>query len=335
MNKADIYDVTIVGGGPVGLFAAFYAGLRELKTKVIEALPELGGQLVTLYPEKMIYDVAGFPEIVARDLAERLWQQASRYQPTVITGSKVQTLEKKNEILILRTEDGEAHYTRTVIVTAGIGAFTPNTLNCPGVKEYEHRGVYYFARNFEEFRGKDILIVGGGDSAVDWALNLYPRAHSVTLIHRREGFRAHEKSVRELLASPVNVKLFWELKELRGDDSVKEAVIFDNRTHEEEKLPVHAVILALGFKANIGSIEEWGFELDGRYIKTNVRMETSIPGVFACGDIVSVEGLGNMKLLATGFAQAAIAVGGCKHFIDPRFQIFGGHSSTIVPQKNP
>ena len=243
------------------------------------------------------------------------------------------SLTRKDDLYVVGTHTGEEHWTRTLIISAGIGAFKPNKLDRPGVAEFEGRGVYYFARDFEIFRDKNLLIVGGGDSAVDWALHLHPLARSTTLIHRRTGFRAHEKSVKQLFASPVNVKLHWELKELRGDEWVREAVIFNNQTGDEETLPVDAVILALGFKADIGPLAEWGFQLDGRYIKVNVRMETTLPGVFACGDIVSVEGVGNMKLLATGFGQAAIAVGGCTHYLDPTAKIFGGHSSEMVPKR--
>lgn len=334
MNQPDVFDVTIIGGGPIGLFAAFYSGLRGMKTKVIEALPQLGGQLMALYPEKAIYDVAGFPEVRAKVLAEQLIEQASRYNPEYVLGERAVQMKRNDDgLFVIQTDKGSEHYSRTVIISAGIGAFKPNTLDRPGVKEFEGKGVYYFAKSFEEFRDKRVLIVGGGDSAVDWALNLHPIARSTMLIHRRTGFRAHEESVKELFESPVTVKLHWELKEIRGDDRVREVTIFNNQTQDEETHEVDAVILALGFKADIGPIAEWGLELEGRHIKVNVRMETNIPGVFACGDVVSVEGLGNMKLLATGFGQAAIAVGGCKHFIDPSAKIFGGHSSEMVPKQ--
>ncbi len=333
MQGKDLYDVTIIGGGPVGLFAAFYAGLRELKTKVIEALPQLGGQLMALYPEKPVYDVPGFPEVKAKDLVQALIQQAERYQPTIVLGQRVVSYERKNDHFVLLTDTGEEHLTRAVIIAVGIGAFRFNTLDRPGVREFEGKGVYYFVKDFEAFRGKKVLVVGGGDSAVDWALHLHPVAEKVTLIHRRTGFRAYEKNVQQLFASPVEVKLHYELKEIRGEDQVQEAVIFQNQTMEEETLPVDAVILALGFRADLGPLAQWGFEMDGRYIKVNARMETSIPGIFACGDIVSVEGLGNVKLMATGFGQAAIAAGAVKSYLDPTAKIFGGHSSDLVPKK--
>jgi len=334
MENQELYDVTVIGGGPVGLFAAFYAGLREMKTKVIEALPQLGGQLTALYPEKPVYDVPGFPEIKAKDLVQALIGQAQRYHPTIVLGQRVVNFEKTDEGFVLITDQGERHLTRAVIIAIGIGAFSFNTLDRPGVKEFEGRGVYYFVKDFAAFRGKKVLVVGGGDSAVDWALHLYPVAEKVTLIHRRTGFRAYEKNVQELFRSPVEVKLHYELKEVRGDEHVREAVIFQTQTMEEEVLPVDAVILALGFKADLGPMAKWGFEMDGRYIKVNARMETSIPGIFACGDIVSVEGLGNVKLMATGFGQAAIAVGAAKSYLDPTAKIFGGHSSDLVPKKS-
>jgi thioredoxin reductase (NADPH) len=331
--SSEVYDVTIIGGGPVGLYATFYAGMRELKTKIIEATPQLGGQLIMLYPEKPIYDVPGFPVIKAKDLIKNLVEQAMRFKPMVVLEERVLQYEKIDDYFVLITDKSRKHFTRTVIISAGIGAFNPNTLDRPGVKEFEGRGVYYYARDFNEFKEKRVLVVGGGDSALDWALHLYPVAKSVTLIHRRKGFRAYEKSVEALFKSPVTVKLHWELKEIRGGNTVEEVVIFNNLTGEEETLQVDVVILALGYKANIGPMEGWGYEMDGKHIRVNARMETSIPGIFACGDIVSVEGIGNIKLLATGFAQAAIAVGSAKHFLDPMAKIFGGHSSEVVPKK--
>ncbi|MEO0255364.1 MAG: NAD(P)/FAD-dependent oxidoreductase [candidate division WOR-3 bacterium] len=331
--EREIFDVTIVGGGPVGLFAAFYCGMREMKVKVIEATEEIGGQLVMLYPDKPIYDIPGFPEIKAKDFIKNLYEQVKRFNPLIILGEKVEEFEKDGDIFVLKTHKLKRHYTKTIIISAGIGAFTPNKIDRPGINEFEGKGIYYFAKNFEEFKGKKVLIVGGGDSALDWALNIYPLAEKVTLIHRREEFRAHEASVKELFNSPCIVKLNYELKEVKGDSWVKKAIIFQNKTFEEEEIDVDAVILALGYKANIGKIEDWGFDMDGRYIKVNSRMETSIKGIFACGDIVSVEGLGNTKLLVTGFAQAAIAAGSAKAFIDPKAKIFGGHSSEILGKK--
>ncbi len=329
-SEQDVRDVLIIGGGPVGLFASFYAGLRGLSVRVIEALDQLGGQLVTLYPEKYIYDVAGFPRIKAKDLVANLLEQARTFSPEFVTGERAEGLRRLNNgVYEVQTSRG-VHRGRAVIITTGVGAFKPNTLDRPGVQEYEGKGVFYFLRNPEDLKGKRVLVVGGGDSAVDWALSLEPLAQSVTLIHRREGFRAHEASVKALFASRVTVKTHYELKEVKGDGQrVTGAVIFHNKTGEEETLAVDAIILALGFKSDPGAIKNWGLAFEGRYIKVNPRMETNLPGVFAAGDAVSVEGMGNLKLLAVGFGQAAIAVNSAKTYLDPKARFMPGHSSSM------
>ncbi len=322
-------DLLIIGGGPVGLFAAFYAGLRDLSVRVIEALDQLGGQLVTLYPEKYIYDVAGFPRIRARELVERLIEQAQTFQPEFVLGERAEELRRLNDGTYEVRTSRRTHRGRAVLITTGVGAFRPNTLDRPGVREYEGKGVFYFLKDPGGLKDQRVLVVGGGDSAVDWALTLEPVAREVTLIHRREGFRAHEASVRALFASGVTVKTHYELKEVRGDGQrVTEAVIFQNQTGEEETLAVDAVILALGFKTDPGAIKRWGLVFEGRYIRVTPRMETNLPGVFAAGDAVHVEGMGNLKLLAVGFGQAAIAINSVKTYLDPQARFMPGHSSS-------
>lgn len=328
---SDIRDMVIVGGGPVGLYAAFYTGFRGMSAILLEALPEVGGQLTVLYPNKYIYDVAGFPKILAKDLVANLLEQAQRYDQDIRTEEPAQDLIRHEDGTFTVTTPKGAYRARSVLITAGIGKFTPNTLDRPGVKEYEGKGVYYFVRNPLDFKGKRVLVVGGGDSAVDFALMLVGIAKSVTLIHRRDRFRAHESSVHELFTSPVNVRLHHELKEIRGDgESVREGIIFHNETKEEDTLPVDAVILAIGYKANLGPLAHWGLELVSRTIKVNARMETNIPGVFAAGDVVYAEGIGNLKLLVLGFAQAALAVNMAKIYVDPSAKLFPGHSSALA-----
>ncbi len=320
-------DLSIIGAGPTGLFAAFYAGLRHMRVRIFDTLPEPGGQLTVLYPEKYVYDVPGFPRIRARDLVKALKEQADAYQPEYHLDEQVLRLEPSEEGYRLHTAK-DVYPTRAVLIAVGIGSFTPNTLDRPGIKEYEGRGVLYFVRSMDELRDHRVLVVGGGDSAVDWALGLVGMAREVTLIHRRQGFRAHEGSVKALFESPVRVKLHYELKEVRGNgDRVTQAVIFQNQTGEEETLDVDTVILALGFKANLGPVAEWGLELEGRHIKVNARMETNLPGVYAAGDAVAQEGLGNLKLMVVGFGQAAIAVNAAATYLNPQARLFPGHSS--------
>jgi thioredoxin reductase len=332
-DTEEIYDVTIVGAGPTGLFAAFYAGMRQLKTKVVEALPEPGGQLAVLYPEKYIYDVPGHPKVLAKDLVHLLMQQTSLFQPTFV-------YEERVELLTRITVDGEdiwrlgtvekGHRSRTVILTSGIGAFSPNRLDRPGVSEFEGNGVYYFVKDKRPFRNKRILIVGGGDTAVDWCLNLKDWASHITLIHRREEFRAHEASLAALHVTDIPIMTFWELKRVDGDKTVKSATIYESRIGEERTLDVDIVLINIGFKAALGPISTWGVEMEGpRHIKTNGAMETNLPGVFAAGDIAAAEGTTPLNLIATGFAQAAVAANAAKMHLDPKSRMFPGHSSEM------
>ncbi len=320
-------DVSIIGGGPTGLFAAFYAGFRNLKTKIIEALPCLGGQITVLYPEKYIYDVPGFQKILAKTLVQQLIEQAMQFQPEVVLEQTVEQMHLQEPKKILLKTQREEHISKAVLIATGIGSFQPNRLNVPGVAEFEGKGVEYFVRQPEMFQGKRVLIVGGGDSAVDWAIHLTEIAQKITLIHRRDKFRAHEESVRQLLASDVDVKLFYELKKVQGNNAVEQAVIFHNKTQEEEVLPVDAVLLNLGFKADVEKIKKWGVTVEGKYIKVNERMETNLPGIFAAGDVVSSASGLHLNLLAVGFAQAAIAINCIAHYLYPEKSIFPGHSS--------
>jgi thioredoxin reductase len=324
----NFFDVTIVGAGPAGLFGAFYAGMRELKTKIVEVLPEVGGQLAVLYPEKFIYDVPGHPKVLAKDLVKLLLEQTMQWNPTICLDQRVTDLKRRDDGLwVLMTPEG-GHVTKTVVITAGIGAFAPNKLALDDINRFEGRGVYYFIKDKTLFRGKRLLIVGGGDSAVDWALNLKDYARQVTLIHRRDQFRAAPGSVTDLMHSNVSVKLFHEVKSVQGSTKIERVVIFDNRTKEETTLDVDVVLLNLGFKADMGAIRNWGIELLGtRYLKVNARMETNLPGVYAAGDIAAQPEVEAVNLIATGFAQVTVAVNVAATYINPKAKVFPGHSS--------
>ncbi len=326
----DVYDLTIVGAGPSGLFAAFYAGLRQMKTKVIDALEEPGGQVAVLYPEKYIFDTPGFAKILAKDLVKNLVEQALQYSPTMVLGERVTTLKKDGAVFELGTDKGRSHYSKAVIIAAGVGAFSPNRLEAAGAADYEGKGVYYFVKDKSSFAGKNLLIVGGGDSAVDWALNMKDIAKKITLVHRRDVFRAHEQSVTELMKSNVEVKLFYEVKSVEGDGTtVKKAVIFDNRTKAETAVDVDAILVNIGFRADLGPIKDWGLDINVREIRVNGKMETNIPGLFAAGDIAGPTDGVKLNLIATGYAQAALAVNVAKAYVDPSSKIFPGHSSEM------
>lgn len=327
MTEHEVYDITIIGGGPVGLFAAFCAGMRSMSTKIIDSLPELGGQLSTLYPEKYVYDMPGFPRILARELVQRMVEQALRFHPAVCLDEEALELKQVGENWRIITDKAK-HDTRTVLIAVGAGAFHPRKLQLPGIVEYEGRSVFYFVREKEAFAGKRVLIVGGGDSAVDWALTLLPIARRITLIHRRDVFRAHEGNVQMLFRSPIEVKLFWELKALHGENGDLRAVtIFNNRTMEEQRLEVEAAVISIGFNADVGAVRNWGLDMEDHLIRVDHFMRTNLPGVFAAGDVVTYPG--KLRLIATGVGEAAIAVNSAKRWIDPTAQFFPGHSSDL------
>lgn len=326
MATPDVYDITIIGGGPSGLFAAFYSGLRAASTKIIDSLPQLGGQLAALYPDKYIYDIPGFPKVLAREFVDRQIEQAMDFSPTICLNEKVTRLGKGSEGLMeMETEPGNVHLSRTVIVAAGVGAFVPRTLDIPDVKRMAGKGVYYFVENLDLFRGQRVLVVGGGDTALDWAHSLLGIASEVTLIHRRGTFRAHEQAVKDLLLSSANVRRYHELKALHGDDHVTAATVFDNQTGEETIIAVDAVVLGLGFLANLGPIKEWGLEIVRNSIMVDSTFQTNQPGIFAVGDIATYDG--KLKLIATATAEAAVAVNYAKNLIDPTAKVSPGHSS--------
>ena len=330
MTADDLFDLTIIGAGPTGLFAAYYAGFRGLRTKLIDSQPDLGGQVTALYPDKFIYDVAGFPKILGKELVRNLVDQAMQYHPAVHLDENVQAMNRQDGAITLRTDAGE-HRTKVVLISAGIGAFTPKTYKRPELDQWIGKGLAFAVRSKEDYRGKRLLVVGGGDSALDWALGLVDYAKSITLIHRRDGFRAHEDSVKKLFASPINVKLFYELRALRGDDRVREAVIYNNKTQQEEIVEIDAVLAFLGLVSNLGPIREWGLAIQDDSIVVSTKMETNLPGIYAAGDIAIYPG--KLKLIATGFGEAATAVNNAMTFINPNASAFPGHSSSIMEQK--
>lgn len=319
-------DVTVIGGGPVGLFAAFYAGLRTMSVRIIDSLPELGGQLTALYPEKYIFDMPGFPRVLAKDLAHQLVEQAMQFKPEIVLGETTSELIRGEEGFVLKTDKGE-YPTRTVVIAAGAGAFSPTKLGVPREDEFVGKGLYYGVKEKAVFAGLKIAIVGGGDSAFDWCLNLLDTASEITLIHRRDQFRAHEDSIRQVLASPVKMKLWSVVKELHGDDRLTGVTVENTQTKELEKLEFDAVIVNIGFKSSLGPLLNWGLNIEKNQIVVDQRHETNIPRVFAVGDVCTFEG--KFKLIATGVGEAAAAVCYLKTYLDPGAKLFPGHSSDM------
>ena len=332
-NEARMYDITVIGAGPTGLFAAFYAGLRGASVQIIDSLEEPGGALTAIYPEKYIYDVIGYPKVLAKDFVAACVEQAMRSEPTIHLNEQVQDLLPQDDGTFHLKTSKAIRRSRSVIVAAGVGAFEPTRLTAPGVTELEGKGVHYFAKRVDDFRDKNVVIVGGGDSAVDWAVTLEPVARSVTVIHRSK-FRAHEATVDELERSSVELHYpKCEVTEVRsGADGRIASITFQNGEGEQQDLDVDELICAIGFKADPGPLRSWGFELARNQIAVDkITMETNIPGVFGAGDIVSYPA--KFKLIANGAAEAVTAVNHAVTHINPDARLDPGHSTTIMEKR--
>jgi len=316
-RRHETVDITVVGGGPVGLFAVFYAGLRGASTRVIDRLDRLGGQCGNIYPEKVIFDVAGIPEIPGAGLVEALARQMQQFDPDLVMEEQVEEIRPiaPGGPFELITDKG-IYPTKRVILALGLGAFTPRRLSwVPGTDDLEGRGVAYFVKDFTLFEGANVLVIGGGDSAVDWSMEADTRAKHVIQIHRSDVFQAHEGNLARLLHSNVELLPFHELVRIEGEDKVEGAVIMDNRTKEEKHLPMDAVVPAIGFLHNLETVRSWGVSVVGNSIPVDHRMQTNIPGIFAAGDIVIHPS--KMKLIATGAGEAAIAANAAADEIVP------------------
>ena len=314
-------DMLIVGAGPTGLFAAYYAGFRGHRVAVVDSLPELGGQITAMYPEKLIFDVAGFPAVKGRDLVDGLVEQATTASPTYFLDRTASSLVHDDDGVTVGLDDGTEIRAGAVLVTAGIGKFSPRPL--PAGEGWLGRGLEFFVPSFAPYAGKDVVIVGGGDSAFDWALHLEPVAASVTLVHRRDAFRAHERTVQQVRDSAVEIVTKAEVSRLVGNGTLESVEItVDGNTVTK---PAQAVVAALGFIADLGPLQQWGLEVSKRHIVVDAAMRTNLPRVFAAGDITEYSG--KVRLIAVGFGEAATAVNNATVAIDPTAKVFPGHSS--------
>jgi thioredoxin reductase len=325
MNN-EIVDITIIGGGPTGLFASFYAGMREMSVKIIDSLPQLGGQLIELYPDKYIYDVGGFPKILAKDFVANLVTQAHYSKPEILLGETALSVERDGDHFVLKTDKG-VHLTRTIILTAGIGAFRPRKIGLKEEVEFEEKTLHYGIKDLSIFKEKNVVVCGGGDSAVDWALMLEDIASNVTLVHRRERFTAHETSVNQLLESKVDVKTSLNVKAIEGEDGNVKELVLASKDGSEERIAVDHLIVNYGNISSLGPLKEWGVDMDRNSIIVNSRMETNIEGIYAAGDVTTYDG--KVKLIAVGLGEAPIAVNHAKAHIDPKARLQPLHSTSI------
>lgn len=323
-----VYDITIIGGGPTGLFTAFYGGMRQASVKIIESLPQLGGQLSALYPEKYIYDVAGFPKIRAQELINNLKEQMAKFEPSIVLEEAVEQLERLEDNSFKLTTSKGIHYTKAIIITAGNGAFQPRRLELENAVQYEKSNLHYFVDDLNKFAGQKVVICGGGDSAVDWALMLENIAEKVYIVHRRDKFRAHEHSVENLHNSKVEVKTPYIPSAIIGDDQkIKQIELEHANSGEKEIIDLDALIVNFGFISSLGPIKNWGLEIEKNAVTVNSKMETNIAGIYAAGDICTYEG--KVKLIACGFGEAPIAVNNAKSYIDPKAKVQPLHSTSM------
>jgi thioredoxin reductase (NADPH) len=316
VSSDGVVDITILGAGPVGLSAAYYAGHRDGSVRIVESLEQLGGQVAATYPEKHVYDVAGHPKILGQTLVDLCVEQGLQYGAEVILGEEAKTLDRVSqngeELLSLTTDKGGPYLSRSLIITAGHGAFEPRKLGVEGIDEWLGRGLHYVVREKAQFAGKRCVIVGGGDSALDWTLGLQDTADlPIMLVHRRERFRALESSVSEArkLESEGSVRILTphEVREVHGDGHIEAVTIENTSSGELERYECQALITLLGFVSHLGAIADWGVELEGkRQIKIDpTTCETSMPGVYAAGDVAGYPG--KITLITVGMGEAAIA----------------------------
>ncbi|MGH7541161.1 MAG: NAD(P)/FAD-dependent oxidoreductase [Gemmatimonadota bacterium] len=326
---AELVDITIIGGGPTGLYGLFYAGMRGVSARLIDVLPELGGQLTALYPEKDVFDVAGFPKILAKDLARDVATQATQFDSDVCLEERVEALNPRDGIFELMTDRGPRP-TKSVVIAAGKGAFRSRTLDVPGWDELWGKGISTHVRDPESLRGKRVLIVGGGDSAFDWSWGLREVAAELTQIHRSDRYRAHARTVRLVEQAhergDLRLLTYQEVDEIHGAEHVEAVTLLHYKTGETRRLDIDEILALIGFVPNIGPIAEWGIELEGNAIRVDSRMRTNVPGVYAAGDIATYEG--KLELISTGFGEAAIAVNNAVHHIDPTAKVDPGHSTS-------
>jgi thioredoxin reductase (NADPH) len=321
-SAADVIekDVVIIGAGPVGLFAVFELGLLDLNAALVDILDKPGGQCAELYPEKPIYDIPGFPVITGQALVDQLMDQIKPFNPTYHLNRMVETVQRLPDgRFSLTTDFGDSFVCKVVVIAAGGGSFQPKRPPVPGIEDYEGTSVFYSVRRMEEFRDQDLLIVGGGDSALDWTLNLQPLAKSLTLVHRREEFRAAPDSVNKMKALLADNKIRFELGQisaLKGDDGQLEGATVKDSKGNETDVACSRLLPFFGLTMKLGPVANWGLNLEENLIPVDTeKFETSEPGIFAIGDINTYPG--KLKLILCGFHEAALMAQAAAHIVDP------------------
>lgn len=333
----EIKDITVIGAGPSGLFTAFQAGMHEMSSRVIDSMPEPGGQLTALYPEKYIFDAPGFPRITARELATNLFVQADQFNPEWRFNETVVNIKDipaghgnkgPDSIFEIITNNGR-YLTKSIVIAAGLGAFKPRTIGLPEIERLAGKSIFYLVKKKDIFKDMDVVIVGGGDSALDWVLNLVDTARSITLVHRSNTFRAHPKSVRDVIRlseeGRINLYTSSTVSMVKGEERLEEVII--RKGSDEICIKANMLLLMLGFVSDLGPIGKWGLQIEDGRIKVGMHMETNRKGIFAVGDIANYPG--KLKLILTGFSDAAQAVRNALLHIRPGDRVRHVHSTSL------
>ncbi|MEK4528168.1 MULTISPECIES: NAD(P)/FAD-dependent oxidoreductase [Paenibacillus] len=324
-TQLDIYDITIIGGGPAGMYASFYSGMRAMRTKIIEAKQELGGFMRT-YPEKLIWDVGGIDPIRCEKLIESLERQARTFDPTIVFGQEIAELERREDgVFILISKTGERHYTRTILLCAGRGMTQVQKLDIEGANRYELTNLHYTITDLSRFAGKRVLISGGGDSAIDWANEMVDLAREVIVVHRRHEFNAHESQVAQMRTF-AEVMTPYSISRLYGTGALIDRVdLAHAESGEIKQIEVDEVVVSHGYDRDFGNLVQWGLAREDYGISVDERMRTSIPGVFGAGDFITYGS--KVRLIAGAFNDAVLAVNSAKRYLEPAASDMAGVSS--------
>ncbi len=324
-------DLIIVGAGPTGMFATFCAGLRDINSITLESLGTHGGQMIELYPDKMVYDVQAVPKMKSSELSDKMYEQSMLFNRRIEFDSKVTDIIPENGKFTVEVKNEKKYTAKSILICGGVGDFHPNKIGAEGEDNYNGKGVYYAIKSVDDFKDKTVAIIGGGDSAFDYQMQISPVCKKTYIIQHNNTFKAAESSVDAVKKdSKAEIIMNNDVKKINGDgNTVKSIEIFDNASNTSKSIDVDAVVIAIGYKVNPSIFKSLPIETNNRYIKVDHNYKTSVDGVYAAGDMANVSDEPKFALISVGGAEAYIAINNIKKYISPNASLFGGHSSSL------